>query len=94
MRGNDISSQGTNAPPSYSRPTATALRNLPFRLLLIGFDDEVHRRNTLSGLSQMERRAVLNGRLLWVQNPEFSTFYRSADAFVMNSQGSGENFGE
>ena len=36
---------------------------------------------------------MLNGRLLWVQNPELSIFYRSADAFAMNSQGFGENFG-
>ena len=31
---------------------------------------KLHRRKTLSSLSQMERRAVLNGRLLWVKNPE------------------------
>ena len=67
--------------------------NLPVRLLLVGFDDELHRRSTLSGLSQMERRAVLDGRLLWVRSPEISIFYKSADAFVMNSQGGGENFG-
>ena len=67
--------------------------NLSVRLLLVGFDDELHRRKTLSGLSRVERRAVLNGRLLWVKNPEISIFYRSADAFVMNSQESGENFG-
>jgi len=67
--------------------------NLPVRLLLVGFKDELHRHKTLAGLSKMERKAVLNGRLLWVQTPDVGIFYRSADAFVMNSQESGENFG-
>jgi len=67
--------------------------NLPIRLLLVGFADELHRHETLSGLPPMERAAVLNGRLLWAQQQDISIFYRSADAFVMNSQGNGENFG-
>ena len=67
--------------------------NLPVRVLLVGFGDELHRRTVLSGLSRMERKAVLNGRLLWLQQSEISIFYRSADAFVMNSQGNGECFG-
>ena len=61
--------------------------DLSVRLLLVGFDDELHRRKTLSGLSRVERRAVLNGRLLWVKKQEISIFYKSSDAFVMNSQG-------
>jgi glycosyltransferase involved in cell wall biosynthesis len=36
---------------------------------------------------------VLNGRLLWVAQPDVTIFFRAADAFVMNSQESGENFG-
>jgi glycosyltransferase involved in cell wall biosynthesis len=67
--------------------------NLPVRLLLVGFADELHRHKTLSSLPQMERTAVLNGRLLWAQQQDISIFYKSADAFVMNSQGNGENFG-
>ena len=67
--------------------------NLPVRVLLVGFGDELHRRRVLSGLSRMERKAVLNGRLLWLGQSEISIFYRSADAFAMNSQGNGECFG-
>ena len=67
--------------------------NLPVRLLLVGFGDELHRRTILSGLSRMERKAVLNGQLLWLRQSEISIVYRSADAFVMNSQGNGETFG-
>jgi glycosyltransferase involved in cell wall biosynthesis len=66
---------------------------LSVRLLLVGFADEMHRYKTLSDLSPTERKAVLGGRLLWVQQPEIEIFYRAADAFVMNSQGRGEPFG-
>ena len=67
--------------------------SLPVRLLLVGFKNEVHRRTTLFGLSPTERKAVLNGRLLWIAQPEVAFFYKAADAFVMNSQGRGEPFG-
>jgi len=67
--------------------------NLPLRLLLVGFRDEPHRRKVVSALSPMERKAVRNGKLLWVEQSEISIFYRAADAFVVNSQGSGEAFG-
>jgi len=67
--------------------------DLPVRLLLAGFRKEMDRRVTLLSLSPTERKAVLNGRLLWVAQPEVGIFYRAADAFAMNTQGRGEPFG-
>jgi len=67
--------------------------DLAIRLLLVGIGNKLHRRRILTGLSPMERKAVLDGRLLWLKQSEINIFYKSADAFVMNSQGNGEPFG-
>jgi glycosyltransferase involved in cell wall biosynthesis len=67
--------------------------DLPIRLLLVGFRNEMDRRMTLLSLSPAERKAVLNGRLLHTVQPVIDIFYKVADAFVMNSQGHGEPFG-
>jgi glycosyltransferase involved in cell wall biosynthesis len=67
--------------------------DLPVRLLLAGFRKEMDRRVALLSLSPTERKAVLNGQLLWVAQPEVGIFYRAADAFAMNTQGRGEPFG-
>jgi glycosyltransferase involved in cell wall biosynthesis len=61
-------------------------------LLIVGFENETHRRNILSDLSAAERKVVLNGRLLRVQQRGIEMFYEAADAFVVNSQGRGESF--
>jgi glycosyltransferase involved in cell wall biosynthesis len=67
--------------------------DLPVHVLLAGFPRDLDRWMTLLSLSPAERKAVLNGRLLWVRQPDVNIFYRAADAFVMNAQGSGEPFG-
>jgi len=67
--------------------------DLPVRVLLAGFRTELDRRVTLLSLSPTERKAVLNGRLLWGAQPDVTIFLRAADAFVMNTQGRGEPFG-
>ena len=48
---------------------------------------------TYAAMTDAERRSVNDGRLLIVQQPLIFAFYKAADAFVVNTQGSGEVFG-
>ena len=65
----------------------------PLRLMLVGFANEDQCRSMYAAMTDAERRSVNDGRLLIVQQPLIFAFYKAADAFVMNTQGSGEVFG-
>jgi glycosyltransferase involved in cell wall biosynthesis len=66
--------------------------DLRLKVLLVGFADEVQRKNFLDKLSANEWAALaLNRALTRVPNP--SDYYLASDAFVMNTQPPGENFG-
>ncbi len=65
---------------------------LPLKVLLAGFG--VHdRRDFLNRLSPMERRATGGTLRTWYFMEDLRPLYAASDAYVMNSQGVGENFG-
>ena len=66
--------------------------DLPLKILLVGFADEVERKTFLDKLSASEIAAIgLNRAVTRVPYP--SDYYLASDAFVMNTQPPGENFG-
>jgi glycosyltransferase involved in cell wall biosynthesis len=65
---------------------------LSLKLLLIGFHDQTQKRNFLAKLSAHEKKALDVRRVLLFQK-DLNPFYKASDAFVLNSQGLGENFG-
>ena len=65
---------------------------LPIKLILVGFWNESERKSFLQGLSSPAQRAVSGNRVLPIVR-DLAPYYAASDAFVMNSQGHGENFG-
>jgi glycosyltransferase involved in cell wall biosynthesis len=65
---------------------------LRIELLLIGFADEGAKRAYLQGLPEATRQTLAERRALTV-TAALAPYYAASDAFVMNSQGLGENFG-
>jgi glycosyltransferase involved in cell wall biosynthesis len=65
---------------------------LPLKLLLIGFSDHGQARRLLDSVDTATRRALDPRRLVPVVC-DLTPYYAASDAFVMNSQGPGENFG-
>lgn len=75
---------------------AASERDLPIKLLLVGFRNYRQRLKFLLRMSVKERK-IMPSRLAYVWQKEIAGFYRAADAFVMNTQGiekaRGECFG-
>jgi glycosyltransferase involved in cell wall biosynthesis len=73
-----------------------AEKELPVKLLLVGFHDLQQRDKLLRKLGEREK-AVLTPERAYVWQTQIAAFYRAADAFVMNTQGidslRGECFG-
>ncbi len=65
---------------------------LPITLLLVGFHSEAEKSSFLQGLGKGARRALSENRVLPIVR-DLTPYYAASDAFVMNSQGLGENFG-
>jgi glycosyltransferase involved in cell wall biosynthesis len=65
---------------------------LPLKLLLVGFSDVSQTQRFLAGVDSATRRALDPRRLVTVVR-SLAPYYAASDAFVMNSQGAGENFG-
>ena len=66
--------------------------DLPLKLLLVGFANDMQKQSFLDNLSTSELQAVGQHRALArVANP--SRYYLASDAFVMNTQPPGETFG-
>ena len=65
---------------------------LPLKLLLVGFGDQAQARRLVDSVDMATRRALDPRRLVPVVR-DLAPYYAASDAFVMNSQGPGENFG-
>lgn len=66
--------------------------DLPLKVLLAGFG--VHdRRQFLAALTPAQRRATGGRRRVWYTTEDLRPLYAASDAYVMNSQRFGENFG-
>jgi glycosyltransferase involved in cell wall biosynthesis len=65
---------------------------LPLKLLLVGFADQPQAQRLLDSADMATRRALDPRRLVPVVR-DLAPYYAASDAFVMNSQGPGENFG-
>lgn len=68
-------------------------KDLPIKLMLVGFRDYQHRSKFLSRMSSKERN-IMPSNLAYVWQKEIVGFYRAADAFVMNTQGMEKARGE
>jgi glycosyltransferase involved in cell wall biosynthesis len=66
--------------------------SLPLKLLLVGFSDVSQAQRFVTGVDSATRRALDPRRLVTVAR-NLAPYYAASDAFVMNSQGAGENFG-
>jgi len=64
----------------------------PLKLLFVGFGSQRRAQRFLAGLDPWERRAIDSRRALPTIG-DLAPYYRATDAYVMNSQGRGENFG-
>ena len=64
----------------------------PLKLLFVGFGSRRRAHRFLAGLDEWERRAIDSRRALPMVG-DLAPYYRATDAYVMNSQGRGENFG-
>lgn len=73
-----------------------AEKQLPVKLLLVGFGDKGRREDFLEQMNARER-AVLTADRAYLWQTDIAAFYRAADVFVMNTQGmacsKGECFG-
>jgi glycosyltransferase involved in cell wall biosynthesis len=66
--------------------------SLPIKVILVGFWSKQEGVTFLQGLNEPAQRVLdLNRAIAVVQ--DLTPYYAAADAFVMNSQGLGENFG-
>ena len=65
---------------------------LPLKLLIVGFRSPRRARRFLGGLDEWDRRTIDSRRALPMVG-DLAPYYRATDAYVMNSQGRGENFG-
>ena len=65
---------------------------LPLKLLMISPFKRRSNRDFLKSLKPAERKALGNRRLMFTRQ-DLCPYYAASDAFVMNSQGLGENFG-
>lgn len=64
----------------------------PLKLLFVGFGSHRRARRFLAGLDEWEQRAIDSRRALPMVG-DLAPYYRASDAYVINSQGRGENFG-
>ena len=65
---------------------------LPLKLLLVGFWDHAQAQRLLDSVDTTTRRALDPRRLVPIVR-DLTPYYAASDAFAMNSQGPGENFG-
>jgi glycosyltransferase involved in cell wall biosynthesis len=67
-------------------------RYLPLKAMVIGFGNEEAKLNFMNGLDEEGRKALNAERAVPIVD-DLAPYYAASDAFVMNSQGLGENFG-
>jgi glycosyltransferase involved in cell wall biosynthesis len=65
---------------------------LPLKVIVVGFPSEGHKTDFLNQLDDAGRSALDARRAVMIAD-DLTPYYAAADAFVMNSQGLGENFG-
>jgi glycosyltransferase involved in cell wall biosynthesis len=65
---------------------------LPLKVILVGFWNQEQKAEVLNRLNEAGRRALDARRAVSVVH-DLTPYYAASDAFVMNSQGLGENFG-
>ena len=65
---------------------------LPLKTIVVGFPSEGQKTDFLNQLDDAGRSALDAGRAVMAAD-DLAPYYAAADAFVMNSQGLGENFG-
>lgn len=65
---------------------------LPLKVIMVGFGTQEHKTRFLNQLNDAGQRALDARRAISVVH-ELAPYYAASDAFVMNSQGLGENFG-
>lgn len=90
------------APTSRAKGQALAARTAgmmlrsepgrPMKLMIVGFRTSGQARRFIDGLDDWERRAIDSRRALTMVE-DLAPYYRATDAYLMNSQGCGENFG-
>jgi glycosyltransferase involved in cell wall biosynthesis len=67
-------------------------RQLPLKVIIVGFWSQKHKTDFLNQLDAAGQRALDAPRAVTVVH-DLTPYYAASDAFVMNSQGLGENFG-
>jgi glycosyltransferase involved in cell wall biosynthesis len=65
---------------------------LSIKVIMVGFSDERERIEFVRALDEPAQRALDSNRAITIVR-DLTPYYAASDAFVMNSQGLGENFG-
>ena len=65
---------------------------LPLKVIMVGFKSEKNKTAFLNQLNDAGRRVLDDRRAVTIVH-DLTPYYAASDAFVMNSQGLGENFG-